>query len=95
MRAFQPWPESYTGWRGKQLKIVEAVPLVAEGGDFRIGQVVALSPSEKRKESTFGVQTGSGVLGVDRVQMEGKRIMSAAEFLRGQREFIGAILPSG
>jgi len=28
-----------------------------------------------------------------RVQLEGKRAMSGAEFLRGQRQFIGAILP--
>jgi len=41
----------------------------------------------------FGVGTGEGILGVSKVQLEGRRAMSAAEFLRGQREFIGAILP--
>jgi hypothetical protein len=29
------------------------------------------------------------------VQLEGKQALSAAEFLRGQRDFIGAVLPSG
>jgi methionyl-tRNA formyltransferase len=28
-----------------------------------------------------------------KVQLEGKRAMSAAEFLRGQRGFIGVVLP--
>ena len=92
VRAFQPWPESYTRWQGKQLKIIEAGPL-AEDGPIEVGRVVALSPTAERPEAAFGVHTGNGILGVSKVQMEGKRAMSASEFLRGQRQFIGAILP--
>jgi methionyl-tRNA formyltransferase len=44
-------------------------------------------------EAAFGVNTGDGILGILRVQLEGKRALSSAEFLRGQRQFIGAILP--
>jgi len=91
VRAFQPWPGCYTRWQGKQLKIIEAVPLPEETS-FEVGQVVALAPA--RKETAFGVYTGDGILGVLRVQLEGKQAMSAVEFLRGQRQFIGAILPS-
>ena len=29
VRAFQPWPGCYTRWQGRQLKIIEAVPLPA------------------------------------------------------------------
>jgi len=90
VRAFQPWPECYTGWRGRQLKIIEAVPLPAEKTP-EVGQVVALTASLEVK-AAFGVSTGEGILGVLKVQLEGKRVMSAAEFLRGQRQFIGAIL---
>ncbi len=85
VRAFHPWPGCYTRWQGKQLKIVEAVPLPGERA-VRIGEVIALS------SAIFGVGTGDGILGVCQVQLEGKRVMSAAEFLRGQRQFIGAIL---
>ena len=53
------------------------------------GQVVAQSG-----EAAFGVATGAGLLGVKRLQLEGKRAMTAADFLRGQRGFIGAILPN-
>ncbi len=88
VRAFQPWPGCFTKWQGKQLKIIEAVPLVG-GKDLEVGRVVALN-----KEVAFGVNTGEGVLGVLTVQMEGKRAMPAAEFLRGQRQFVGALLPS-
>jgi methionyl-tRNA formyltransferase len=87
VRAFNPWPGCYTRWRGRQLKIIEAVPLPKEG-TFKVGQVVALA-----SKAGFGVYTGDGVLGVSRVQLEGKQVLSAVEFLRGQREFVGAVLP--
>ena len=86
VRAFYPWPGCYTRWRGKMLKIIEAVPL-PEAEAVPAGQVVALP------RAGFGVKTSDGVLGVFMVQMESKRAMSAAEFLRGQRQFIGAVLP--
>jgi methionyl-tRNA formyltransferase len=86
VRAYQPWPSSYTRWQGKQLKIIEAVPL--EGQSGTPGWVVPLAG-----DVAFGVETEAGILGVIRVQMEGKRIMLAGEFLRGQRQLIGALLP--
>jgi len=87
VRAFHPWPGCYTTWQGKQLKIIEAVPLLREGASD-IGQVVAMAGTK----AAFGVGTGSGILGVLKLQMEGKRAMSAADFLKGQRQFIGTIL---
>ena len=91
VRALQPWPGCYSRWQGRQLKIIEAVPLPAESA-LEAGQVVALA-SAAGPGAAFGVATGEGVLGVLQVQLEGKRVMSAAEFLRGQRQFIGAMLP--
>jgi len=92
VRAFQPWPGYYTTWQGKRLKIIEAVPLPKEGA-LEVGRVVALTPAIEGTKAVFGVGTGDGILGVCQVQLEGKQAMSAAEFLRGQRQFIGAILP--
>ncbi|MFC1915667.1 methionyl-tRNA formyltransferase [Chloroflexota bacterium] len=89
VRAFQPWPGSYTGWRGRRLEIIEAVPLPGKSS-LEAGQVIALS----KGEAAFGVNSGDGILGVLRVQLEGKRAMSATEFVRGQRQFIVAVLPS-
>jgi methionyl-tRNA formyltransferase len=84
VRAFHPWPGCYTRWQGKVLKVLEAVPLPSERGEP--GKVVPL------EGGGVGVQTGGGVLGLRRVQLEGRRAMSAEEFLRGQRGFIGALL---
>jgi len=89
VRAFQPWPGCYTRWQGKRLEIIEAVPLPGEEA-FEIGQVVAIN----KEGMAFGVYTGDGILGILKVQLEGKRVMLTVEFLRGQRQFIGAVLPS-
>lgn len=87
VRAFYPWPGSYTRWRGRTLKIIEAAPLT-EKTTAKAGEVVALD------SGGFGIGSGDGTLNVLRVQLEGKQALSAAEFLRGQRDFIEAVLPS-
>jgi len=92
VRAFHPWPGCFTRWQGRQLKIIEAVPLPGEKA-LEVGRVEALIPATGESEAVFGVGTGDGILGVLTVQLEGKRTMSAVEFLRGQRQFIGALLP--
>lgn len=89
VRAFYPWPGCYTFFRGKRLKILEAVPLPGEG--LEPGKVITLEPSVS---VPVGVVTGRGVLGLCRVQLEGKRGLSTEEFLKGKRDFIGRILPS-
>jgi methionyl-tRNA formyltransferase len=91
VRAYHPWPEAYTFWQGKQLKILEAIPLTG-GKAPDVGRVVALLPTRNPAQAAFGVETGDGVLGVKKVQIEGKRAMTAAEFIRGQRDFVGSIL---
>jgi methionyl-tRNA formyltransferase len=88
VRAFCPWPGCYTRWRGKKLDIIEALPL-NESGKFKAGEVVALS-----SKGGLGIGTGDGVLGILRLKLEGKKALSAEEFLRGQRDFMGAVLPS-
>ncbi|MBM3148868.1 MAG: methionyl-tRNA formyltransferase [Chloroflexi bacterium] len=88
VRAFDPWPGCYTRWEGKLLKIIQAVSL--DGGEAgEVGKVMALlQPSS----APVGVITGDGILGLLRVQLEGKKEMAIAEFLRGQRDFIGSSL---
>ncbi len=87
VRAFYPWPGCFTRWQGKNLKIIEALPLT-DNECLRTGQVILLP------DGSAGIGTGSGMLKVITLQMEGKKPMSSAEFLRGQRQFAGAVLPS-
>ena len=88
VRAFYPWPGCYTFWQGKSLKILEATPLHKERTQTP-GKVIALTSGQP---ATVGVETEDGVLGLLRVQLEGKRALTAAEFLPGQRNFVGSVL---
>jgi len=86
IRAFQPQPGCHTIWQGRLMKIIEAVPLPGGGEP---GRVIAI-----KEPKGVGVQTGEGVLGLLQMQLEGKRAMTIEEFVRGQRGFVGSLLPS-
>jgi len=88
VRAFHPWPGCYTFWQDKSLKLLEAIPLFEERTRTP-GRVIALTAGQP---AAVGVETGNGVLGLLRVQLEGKRALTAAEFLPGQRNFVGSVL---
>ncbi len=88
VRAFNPWPGCYTWWKGKRLKIYSATPL-GDKAKGEIGKVVALP---KAAPVRVGVVAGDGILGLCQIQLEGKREMSADEFTRGQRDFVGSSL---
>jgi methionyl-tRNA formyltransferase len=81
VRALNPGPGTYTFFRGRRLKIIRTVPhLEEEGAD--IGELV----TDGRKLS---VGTGRGLLELLVLQPEGKRAMTAEEFLRGYRPLPG------
>jgi len=44
------------------------------------------------EETPVGIVTADGVLGLKKVQLEGRRANSAEEFLRGYPQFIGSKL---
>lgn len=85
VRAFTPWPGTFTTWRGRTLKILEAETLDATHEDLP-GKVVAMNDSE------VAVAAGQGVLRLLSVQMEGRRVTSAADFIRGYPDFTGSTL---
>jgi methionyl-tRNA formyltransferase len=88
VRAFDPWPGCYARWRDKRLKLIKVLPLYGEKSN-EPGRVIAVVPPAP---VTVGVETGDGVLGLVSIQLEGKRELSAEEFVRGQRDFIGSRL---
>jgi methionyl-tRNA formyltransferase len=83
VRAYNPWPGAYTFWQGQQLKIVQAAPQPAWRGETPPGTVVALADG-------VAVATGEGALHLLQVQLAGKRPMSMAAFICGQRECVGS-----
>ena len=85
VRAFTPWPGTFTTWKGRTLKILEAEPLDTTHHD-PIGKVVAMNGSE------VATAAGQGVLRLLSVQMEGRRASNIADFIRGYPDFISSIL---
>ncbi len=92
VRAYIPWPNAYTIWRGKQLKILSAVPAAGEQTEQPGKVSLATTPDVGGTQRVLRIATGQGSLLVDRVQLEGKRAMSADEFVRGYAQIVGAVL---
>ncbi|UCH86102.1 MAG: methionyl-tRNA formyltransferase [Dehalococcoidia bacterium] len=95
VRAFNPWPGAFTTMEGQILHIWEAWPL-SVGGAEEPGTVLSLSaeqrqtlPPEVDEKETLAVQTGEGLLAILRLQRAGRRSLTAAEFVRGQRDLFG------
>lgn len=89
IRGLTPWPSAYTGYKGKQLKIWKAVPLPEE-------PVVGHVPGEilSVEKDAVTVATGDGALKILELQLEGKKRMTAHDFLLGVKLQPGGVLES-
>lgn len=87
--AFNPWPASFTTYKGKRITILEAWLHDEKTPELGPGEVL-YSPSDNK----VLLGTAEGVLDVRTIQIEGKRPVAATEFLRGYQDFAGSILPS-
>ncbi|EKE19208.1 MAG: hypothetical protein ACD_9C00091G0002 [uncultured bacterium] len=89
-RALTPWPGIFTYWKDDskitRLKLTSiAVQKINPLGKHKEGEVFELG-------SDVGVQTNEGVIILKEVQREGKKSISARDFVNGQKNFIGSIL---
>ena len=78
IRAYDPWPGAFMKVDGQNLKVFSALVVDLNG---QPGEVL-------RSDEDLVVATGKDALSLAEVQLEGKRRMSAAEFLRGHRALI-------
>ena len=87
IRAMTPWPSAYTEYRGKQMKIWRAGPVVTEN-------VCGRTPGEvlRTDKDSITVAAGKGALCIYELQMEGKKRMTAHDFLLGVKVRPGEIL---
>ena len=83
VRAYEPWPGTFTLWEGQPLKILGGH---AESGNASIGHVSVSA------NGAIGVGTGAGVFRLDRVQVAGRGAIEAGAFVRGHAAFVGAQL---
>jgi methionyl-tRNA formyltransferase len=78
IRAYNPWPGAFMKVDHQNLKVFSASVVDLNGPP---GEVL-------RSDKDMVVATGKDALSLAEVQLEGKRRMSAAEFLRGYRALI-------
>lgn len=86
VRAYAPWPGTFTRWQGKTLKIVRAdAGQEHDSAKGQPGQVVALIDG-------VGVVSGAGLLRLSELQMEGRKAVNVDDFLSGHPDFPGSLL---
>ena len=82
VRAFQPWPGSYTSFRGGKLIIwrARAISEIAPAEGVEAGTILNIDD-----RAITIASAGSSALRVEEIQIEGKRRMSAREYVNGAR----------
>lgn len=89
VRGFQPWPNAHTEYKGQRLVIREAAPVAdsATKSDATPGRIV------EADGDSLVVACGAGTaLRLIDLQLEGKRRMSARDFVNGTRAAAGEVL---
>lgn len=84
VRGFKPWPGTFTTLEGKVLRVHEVAAIDNDSG-LTPGSVIEGSDN-------FAIACGEGTLYLLEVQMEGKRRISAVDFLRGHKIQKGVVL---
>jgi methionyl-tRNA formyltransferase len=94
IRAFNPWPEAYTYWKGLRLSLTgarlcspETKIKAADAGQSLPGQVLGID-----KKQGILVQTGKGLLALTQLKLEKKKELAYMDFINGSRDFIGSHL---
>ena len=99
IRAYTPWPGAYTFWNGKMVRIIEAETLPSSAKGLTLGRKVGTffefeinTISVSRMTKLYGIQTRKGVLIIKKLQLEGKKAMATAEFIKGYQNIVGSVL---
>ena len=82
VRAFTPWPGTFTYWDGQQLKIHSGE---SDTGSAEPGSVI-------EKGGRIAIGTGDGLFYPLRVQLAGKKAVAIYDFIRGRSDFTGVRL---
>jgi methionyl-tRNA formyltransferase len=89
VRAYHPWPGTYTIWEGQALKVLPGgganLPRV-QPGTAAPGLVV------EAENGQVAVGTGADLFVLPLVQLAGRSAVSAGAFVNGHRTFVGAVL---
>lgn len=82
VRAYTPWPGTFTYWNGKQLKILTGQPAA---GTAPVGSI-------QEQNGRIVIGTGDGVYHPSEVQLAGKKATDITDFVNGYPDFVGTML---
>lgn len=80
VRAFDPWPGTFIGYRKKPLRIV-----AADCDSVACAEAKPAALLEINAGGYLRIQTGKGSLKIFKVQLPGRQVVSGKEFANGQR----------
>ena len=86
VRAFTPWPLSWTRHKDRRLYVLEAAPVDTKA-DGPAGAVLGVD-----RERGILVRTGEGAVFLTRLQYESKKALDFRSFLNGAGDILGAVL---
>jgi methionyl-tRNA formyltransferase len=86
IRALDPWPGAFTLWQGKRLKLFGCLAFAAGVAGAPHGTVLASG------REGLEVAAGGGVVWIRSLQLEGRRRLGAADFLKGYPLTLGTVL---
>jgi methionyl-tRNA formyltransferase len=82
VRAYDPWPGTYTFLDGKRIKILSGINLSGGSSSAAPGTLIAHAGG-------LAVQTGEGLFALHKIQPAGKKRMPVDAFLAGHADVIG------
>ncbi len=83
IRAFKPFPGTYTFWDGLRLSVEWGTAIADTGHDAQPGTIVGLAASG------IDVQCNKSILRITKVKPDGKNVMDGSAFARGRNLKIG------
>ena len=92
IRAFHPWPASFTFWKKDGTNMLRLKVVRAEAKDLPNDQNYPFGKAVASPENELLVLSGAGFLKILELQLEGKNPMGAEDFLKGHKDIIGAVL---
>ncbi len=93
VRALDPWPGAYTRLNGKLFKVLRSrIPSESETNVSEYDKIDKAGSVLSAGGEGIDVRTGNGVLRITEVQLEGKKRMASADFLRGRPMEKGLLL---
>lgn len=95
IRAFTPWPGAFTNAGAETLRILQAHPYRNGDNRAQTGETGAKVPGKvigMDKNEGILVQTGNGILAIERLQWQTKKPLDWKSFLNGSRNFISTEL---